>query len=68
MLPKEQTTMQYMMDILTKKRLALQKFEIIDCSMDTKYDRVLTIKRLINIAQKDEVISKYLPEEPEKYV
>jgi hypothetical protein len=55
-------------DILKKKKLAVHKFEVIPYALDRKYEKILTIKRLVTIAKGNKVLEKYLPDDADKHV
>lgn len=51
--PRELTTLAFLADILEKKRKVLQRFEVVPFELPSKYDKYLTIGKLLNLAQKD---------------
>lgn len=53
---------------MRKEKFALKKIDIIKYDLDSKFDNILTVKRLVQIAKKTEQLAKYLPENAENRV
>ena len=57
-----------MKELLAKTKFALKKYQVLQYNIDSRYDKILTLKRLIDLASKNETLKKYLPKDAEKHV
>lgn len=65
---RAQTTLHFMTQVLQREKFLLKKTQIIPYDIDSKYEKILTLSRLVEIAQKDTVMQKFLPKDAEQHV
>jgi hypothetical protein len=68
LMERSQCTLHFMTEILQKKKHALKKDRILPYDVDSRYDKILTVKRLVAICEADPVLKLYLPKDAVKHV
>ena len=61
--PIELCTLPYLAAVLEKKKLVFQRFEINSIDLEQKYQRVLTIEKMLAIANRSPNVARYLPDD-----